>query len=99
VVGAAVPDEVDAAVLGDDAMRERTRQTGVALAADLHGAGRAGRHGVVDHHAVHGTPRAGVVAVVLAPVADLDDDDTLSLEGAHEVGGGHGWGHQVTSRS
>src|SRR5690606_8374091 len=53
VVGAAVADQVHAAVLGDDAVAEGAGQAGVALAADVHGVLRALGDGVVDHHAVH----------------------------------------------
>src|SRR5690606_18995304 len=64
VVGAAVADEVHAAVLGDDAVAEGAGQAGVALAADVDRGLRTLGHGVVDHHPVHRPPRALVVPVV-----------------------------------
>jgi hypothetical protein len=82
VVGAAVADEVDAAVLGDDAVAQGAGQARATVAADPDRGLTARRHGVVDHHAVDRTPGALVVAVVLLPVTDLDDRDALVSEDA-----------------
>src|SRR5690606_34173114 len=95
VVGPAVADEVDPAVLGDHTVAQRAGQTGVALAADLHRSGAALGDGVVDHHTVHRAEGALVVAVVVAPVAHLDDGEALSDQGVQERLRGHGWGHQA----
>src|SRR5690606_33564466 len=93
VVGAAVADQVHAAVLGDDAVAQRPGQTRVALAADVHCAGTALGHRVVNHHPVHRPPRALRVAVVVAPVADLHDRQALSLQGLEEAARGQGLCH------
>ncbi len=77
MVGAAVADEVDGAVLGDDAVAQRSGQGGVSVAADPHCGGGALGHCVVDHHPVHGAPLALVVAVVVFPVAYFDDGQAL----------------------
>jgi hypothetical protein len=80
MVGAAVADQMHGPVLGDHAVAQRAGQVRVAVAHDLdRGRGALG-HGVVDHHAVHRTPRALGVAVVVLPVAGLDDVDALGAE-------------------
>jgi hypothetical protein len=73
VVGPAVSDEVDRAVLGDHTMAQRTRKALVSVLADADGVARTGRHRVVDHHATDRTPRALVVSVVGSPAGTLDD--------------------------
>src|SRR5690606_36579958 len=90
VVGAAVADEVDAAVLGDHTVAERAGQTAVAALADAHRPGDAPGDGVVDHHAVHRAEGALVVAVVVAPVAYLDDGEPLSDQSVQKRLRGHG---------
>jgi NhaP-type Na+/H+ or K+/H+ antiporter len=90
VVGAAVADQVEVAVLGDDAVAERAGQVRAAVAAQGHRLRAALGDRVVDHHAVDGSPRALVVAVVVLPVADLDDLDALRLQTGQETARGHG---------
>lgn len=93
VVGTAIPDQVYDAVLVDDAMAQRARERRVSIAADVDAALGAGRDGVVDHHAVHRAPRAVAFAVVVPPVADLDDLHALGLERSEELGGGQWFSH------
>src|SRR5690606_20307852 len=87
--------EVDAAVLGDHTVAERAGQTAVAALADAHRPGDAPGDGVVDHHAVHRAEGTLVVAVVVAPVAYLDDGEPLSDQSVQKRLRGHGWGHQA----
>jgi hypothetical protein len=84
VVGASVADEVDDALLVDDAVAQRSGQGAVSVAADFDTALGALGDGVVGHHTVHGAPGALVVAVVVPPVVDLDDRQALRPEGVEE---------------
>src|SRR5690606_10153000 len=94
VVGATVADEVDVALLADHAVAEGSGQAGVAAAADVDRVVVAAGDGVVDHHAVHRAPRTLAVAVVVAPVAFLDDREAFRSQGGEESVGGHGWRHE-----
>ena len=99
VVGPAVAREVDDAVLGDAAGRERAGQ-GAVTVEDQPDDVRAGSgDGVVDHHTVHGAPWALVVAVVGAPAGDLVDGAALGLQRGDEPGGGERGGHESVLRS
>jgi hypothetical protein len=85
VVGAAVPDQMYGAVLGDHAVTQRAGQAAVSVAAQGDAVRRAGGHGVVNHHAVHGAPWPLVVAVVMGPVADFDDGHALAADCVAEL--------------
>jgi hypothetical protein len=58
LVGAAVADQMDRAVLGDHAVAQRAGQLLVAVPAELDGVPAAPGHGLVDHHAVDRVPGA-----------------------------------------
>ncbi len=72
VVGAAVADQVDGAVLGDHAVAEGAGKVGAAFEAQADGRVGAGGHRVVDHHAVDRAPCSLRVPVVGAPAGVLD---------------------------
>jgi hypothetical protein len=93
MVGPAVADEVDGAVLGDHAVAQGPRQVGSAVVAQGDGGVGAGGDGVVDHHAVDRPPGALVVAVVGPPAVVLHDGDALVPQGGDEGVGGQGVRH------
>lgn len=71
-------------------------QVAVTVATDGDRGGGALGDGAVDRHAVDRAPQPLVVAVVVLPVADLDDGDALGAERVDERGRGHGRCHGLS---
>lgn len=84
VVGAAVADQVDRAVLGDAPGGERAGQVRPPAEDHAHHVGARTGHRVVDDHALDRSPGALPVAVVGAPAGHLVDGAALGLERGHQ---------------